>query len=189
MKKTLLVLLLAFALIFSAACSGNHDNNTNPNNSVADNSDNSDNNTISDPNINNPGSNNTPDEIMQNPLIDWMMSGTFYFDFVMIADGLSADTETPGSIAMDGDNMAIKQEMTIDGMLVKSWIVSKDEKMYIISEDSKTIMEMSIDMSFTEGIVTDYTGILKTGEGIGEVNGRTLPYEEYTESLLNTAVR
>lgn len=61
--------------------------------------------------------------------------------------------------------------------------------MYIIDEASKSIMEMSVETNQTKGMMTDYTGIKKTGSGMGEIGGKTLPYEEYAAGETGGVVR
>jgi hypothetical protein len=122
-------------------------------------------------------------------LIGWMMDGTFSYDFTMKTEGPDGNTEGSGSMAVDGDDVAMTMEMTVAGQAVKSRTIKKGDAMYIVDDINKTIMEMPVEMDMTEGMMTDYSGIAKTGEGTGEIDGKTLPYEEYTESETGATVR
>jgi hypothetical protein len=122
-------------------------------------------------------------------LIKWMMDGTFSYDFSMTSEGNGEKSESSGSMATDGNNLAMTSEMTVEGQAVKSRIIIKDGTTYIIDDASKLIMTAQGGMNPTEGMMTDYSGIAKTGEGTGEIDGKTLPYEEYTESETGATVR
>jgi hypothetical protein len=79
--------------------------------------------------------------------------------------------------------------MTVEGQNVKSRIIIKDGVTYIIDDANKFIMQAAGDMNPTVGLMTDYSGIAKTGDGTGEINGRSLPYEEYTDGGTGAMVR
>ncbi len=122
-------------------------------------------------------------------LIGWMMDGTFSYDFTMTSESPDGTTEGSGSMAIDGENMAMTMEMTVQGQAVKSRMIKQGDTMYVVDDASKMIMEMPTEMTMTEGMMTDYSGITKTGDGIGDIDGKTLPYEEYTESETGAIVR
>jgi hypothetical protein len=122
-------------------------------------------------------------------LIAWMMDGTFSYDYTMTSEGSEGKTEGKGSMAVDGDKMGMATEMTVEGQNVKSRIIVKDGVTYIVDDVNKYIMKAQGGMNPTEGMMTDYSGIVKTGEGTGEINGKTLPYEEYAESDTGAIVR
>jgi predicted small lipoprotein YifL len=114
-------------------------------------------------------------------LIQWMISGTFSYDFTMTSEGPDGKIESKGSIAMDGNNMAVTMEMTVDGQPVRSRVIIKDDATYIVDDVNKLVIKSPDGMDVTAGMMTDYSGISLTGSGTGEINGRTLPYEEYTQ--------
>jgi predicted small lipoprotein YifL len=115
-------------------------------------------------------------------LIDWMIGGTFSYDFTMTSESAEGTITATGSMAMDGGKVSITQEMDYDGQTMTSRIILKDDKTYVIDDASKMIIAMSgVNEEALSGMVTDYSGITKTGEGEGEFDGRTLPYEEYTQ--------
>jgi hypothetical protein len=122
-------------------------------------------------------------------LIGWMMDGTFSYDFTIKTEGPDGNTEGSGSMAMDGDDMAMTMEMTVEGQAVKSRTIKKGDTMYVVDDVNRMIMQMPVEMNMTEGMMTDYSGIVKTGEGTGEIDGKTLPYEEYAESETGATVR
>jgi hypothetical protein len=114
-------------------------------------------------------------------LIQWMIDGTFSYDFTMTAEGPEGKTESTGSMAMDGKNMAVTTEMTVEGQQVKSRIIVKDDVTYIVDDANKLIMKAPGGMNATAGMITDYSGIAPVGSGTGEIGGKTLPYEEYSQ--------
>jgi outer membrane lipoprotein-sorting protein len=122
-------------------------------------------------------------------LIAWMMGGTFSYDFTMTTEGNGEKTESSGSMAMEGNNLAMTSEMTVEGQAMKSRIIIRDGTTYIIDDANKFIMKAAGGMNPTAGMMTDYSGIAKTGDGTGEINGRSLPYEEYTEGETGATVR
>jgi hypothetical protein len=136
-----------------------------------------------------PDSGGVPEGQAMASLIGWMMDGTFSYDFTMTTEGPDGNNEGSGSMAVDGDDMAMTMEMTVEGQAVKSRTIKKGDVMYVVDDINKMIMEMPVDMNMTEGMMTDYSGIAKTGEGTGEIDGKTLPYEEYTESETGATVR
>ena len=114
-------------------------------------------------------------------LIDWMRGGTFSYDFTLYSEYEGVVSEGSGSVAMSGGNFAMTSEQTSEGVTSKARILILDDVTYIIDDASKLIMKMSgsaLDM--TGGMPTDYEEMVETGSGEGEVNGRTLPYTEYT---------
>jgi hypothetical protein len=116
-----------------------------------------------------------------NSLAKWMIDGSYSYDFRMYTEGPEGRYEGIGSAAMDGDKIATRQEMIIDGQKMKSWVIVKGGVSYILYEDSKSYMTIPAEDAMDDGLVEDYSGIVKTGEGTGEIDGRRLPYEEYFE--------
>jgi hypothetical protein len=115
-------------------------------------------------------------------LISWMMDGTYAYDYKMTSSGPDGEMTATGSMAMDGGKMSMVQQVEQDGQTISSHIILKDDKTYIIDQASKTIIAMQgLNEEALGGVVTDYSGIAKTGQGEGEIDGKTLPYEEYTQ--------
>ncbi|MDR0315262.1 MAG: hypothetical protein LBH71_04865, partial [Oscillospiraceae bacterium] len=77
-------------------------------------------------------------------LINWMKDGKFSYDYTMTSEGPEGKVDGSGSMAMDGDKLSVSTELTVDGKLVKSRFIQKDDKTYVIDEGSKTIMEMAL---------------------------------------------
>lgn len=122
-------------------------------------------------------------------LISWMMDGSYSYDYTMTMSGPDGSYEGTGSIAVDGDRMAQSQEMTVEGMAVKNRTVFKDDRMYTIDDVNKMVIIMAMEMDSLEGMVSDYTGIELIGTGVGEIDGKTLPYEEYREGDLDATIK
>lgn len=120
-------------------------------------------------------------------LIRWMKSGTFSYDFEMISEGGGQKTHASGSMAMDGRDMALQTESSAGGQRVKSRVIVKDGATYIVDDANKFIMKApGGGLDVTGGMINDWTGIAKAGEGTGEVNGKILPYEEYASNGVNS---
>jgi len=134
------------------------------------------------------GSNGGTDQTTA-PLIGWMKDGTFSYDYTMSIEGPGLKAEGSGSMATDGDKVATVQEMTMLGQQVRTRIIVRDGRMYRIDDENKWIMEFAVGESTTDGMVTDYTGIVSVGTGTGEINGRTLPYEEYVVGETGIPIR
>jgi hypothetical protein len=115
--------------------------------------------------------------------VQWLVDNTFSFDFVMkLIAGSELMMEFPGSLAVDGDNWATSIEMSIGGFDVRSRVIQRDGKMYTIDDVHMFYMETPPDTDDpTQGMQTDFSRIVKVGEGRGDFEGRNLPYEEYTE--------
>ena len=117
-----------------------------------------------------------------NALIEWMIAGKYCFDFDMITETPDGKSEGSGSIAVEGDKMMMRSESVIDGHTYKSRMISIDNTMYIIDDENKTIMEMATTNSSSGGMFDNYSNIKLVSSGVGEINGKTLPYEEYADS-------
>ncbi|MDR3365085.1 MAG: hypothetical protein LBS91_09130 [Clostridiales Family XIII bacterium] len=114
-------------------------------------------------------------------LIGWMAGGTFSYDFELTSEGGGQMVTATGSMAADGGNIAVKQSATVEGQQTESRVIIKDGATYVIDDTSKLVIKMAnAGAEITSGMMTDYSGITKVGEGTGEVGGKTLPYEEYT---------
>jgi hypothetical protein len=135
-------------------------------------------------------SDNTGSGAAMASLIDWMMGGKFSYDFELTSEGPEGSTHSTGSMAADGGNMSIAQIAEVEGQKVSSKIIIKDGATYIVDDANKMVIKMSnAGAEMTSGMMTDYTGIELTGSGEGEINGKTLPYEEYTEAELGSTIR
>ncbi len=119
-------------------------------------------------------------------LIDWMRTGTFSYDFTLTTEYQGQKTESTGSMAMDDGNYAMTSEQVVDGQQVKSRVLILDGEVYVIDDASMLIMKVgTAGPEITGGLPTDFSEITLVGTGEGEVNGRTLPYEEYTAEGAN----
>lgn len=114
-------------------------------------------------------------------LIDWMKGGVFSYDFVLTSEYEGQVTEATGSMAMENGKYAVTMETVVDGATVHSRIIILDDKLYVIDDASRMVIEMSgAGPEMTAGLPTDFTDITYVSGGTGEVDGRTLPYEEYS---------
>lgn len=112
-------------------------------------------------------------------LIDWMIAGEFSFDFQVSIDN-------DGSIKEEEGHMAVK-----DGMIylrlggIKKNVdpivaIIKDGIFHNIMDYLQGVMTMPFWGTIsTNGIITDYSGLEYVGSGTGEIDGRTLQYDEY----------
>jgi predicted small secreted protein len=124
------------------------------------------------------------------PSIQWLINGTYSFDYAMIIEADGIWLNNSGSLSADGGNLAMSGEMSIEGILVKMRVVHKDGKAYMIDEMNGIVIEIPPgEDDIAAELKTDYSGFVKTGEGAGEFDGRVLPYEEYTEGDTGVSVR
>nr|AGS53140.1 serine/threonine protein kinase [uncultured bacterium contig00040] len=123
--------------------------------------------------------------------------GTYYIDFTIRIQSTMTDDdwfETTdgswalsysgnGSIASDGDKYATRLAISIEGYTQTFRTVRKDGRQYNIDDASRTIEETRV----YEEDLFEFQNYTKTGEGRGEIDGRTLPYEEYDMDGATTA--
>ncbi|MCL1806011.1 MAG: DUF4412 domain-containing protein [Clostridiales bacterium] len=120
-------------------------------------------------------------------LIGWMSEGKFSFDFTMTAESADGSMEMTGSMAADGGKSAMTMEMSVMGMAIKQRIIMKDGKAYMIDDGNKSYMEMSLGEAVDS--MTDFADLTPIGSGTGEINGRTLPYEDYKQADSDEPIR
>jgi hypothetical protein len=179
--KKLTIFALALLLTFSLAACGGGNNSGNTDNSSGTTGDS----TSTD------GSTETSGgaDGQAAPLIAYLMSGTFSYDFTMSSEIGGETVETSGSVAKEGDNLALTMDMAVAGQNVKSRIILKDGVTYVLDDANKLIVETPGGEDATAGVVPDYSSMVKTGDGTGEIDGKTLPYEEYAQGDADTPVR
>ncbi|MCL1808269.1 MAG: hypothetical protein FWG42_00700 [Clostridiales bacterium] len=119
------------------------------------------------------------------PLIEWMKEGTFSFDYQAVITFGGSTTISKGRLSVDGDNVCINAVEAANGGTAKDkWLIFKDDELYGIEESMKMIFPMSsnglFDSALTLNMITDFRGIVHAGSGTGAIEGKTLPYEEYT---------
>jgi hypothetical protein len=126
------------------------------------------------------------DEVMD--FINNMATGSFYFDFELYTDAESSGEEGYGSIAVDGDKIAMVVTAEESGVEMTMGVIVKDGKTYLISVDDEYVLATEgSEFDLTEEFVDlDFDGVVFEGRGEGEVNGVTLPYEEYSEDGSDT---
>jgi len=164
MKKILSLILIGFLCLTLVGCESNTDDKENQNNDNSNsNSDKSEN------------KNSEQKAVLT--LIDWMKEGTFSYDYTVTTTSDGETVTASGSMAVDKENYAITS--TSDTSKVR--IVNIDGKTYMIEETSKIIMTMPEGEESELGVPTEYNNMVKVGDGTGTVNGKNLPYEEYTE--------
>jgi hypothetical protein len=115
-----------------------------------------------------------------------MMSGTFSFEYTLYSDGPDGQSESSGTLTMDGANYAIRQEGYVDGEYINLRVIIKDGRAFYIDDQQKYYMEVPAE-SVTADISTDFTSIVKTGEGMGVIRGKTLPYVEYSDGAAGSS--
>ncbi|MDR1066540.1 MAG: hypothetical protein LBL35_03765 [Clostridiales bacterium] len=113
-------------------------------------------------------------------LIQWMIDGSFSYDFVMTAEALGQKVESIGSMAANDGDALIITEVNAMGQRIKSKIIVKDDVTYIIDDANKLITKASnLSAEVANGMIADYSGLKLVNSGAGEIDGKTLPYEEY----------
>ena len=189
--KRLLIPALALLLIFSLMACGGSNGNTNP--PLPGSNENANSPSPSDPppsdtspEQNTPSADNKPadgsiSEVMGN-LFDWTKTGTYYYE--------TETTSTYGdSVSLyndirvkDGDDYAsVSVEKDADGTITRRiHTFKKGEKVIVINDLEKTYMEVPPElMALSEGVQDAFGEMTKISEGTGEINGKTLRYEEY----------
>jgi hypothetical protein len=127
-------------------------------------------------------------------LIEWMLEGTFSYDFKMVMQVDGVGVEAKGSLASadGGERYDAHMEMLMMGTKVVYRVVQKDDTVYVIDDENKMIVQMAADQadsSTTAGMKTDYSNFSLVGSGIGEFGGKTLPFEDYRESTTGETIR
>jgi len=126
------------------------------------------------------GGGNDDNVITAESLIDWMKGGTFSFDYKIIVETGGQETEGTGAMAIDQGRFAMRSVMDAGGVEMNMRMVMKDDVMYMVDDNAKTYMAMpTTTPDAAGGMNADFTVMEKTGSGEGEVDGKTLPYEEY----------
>ena len=106
------------------------------------------------------------------PLIQWLLGGTCSFDGTVSMLGY----EVSLSVAIDGDMQATAIEGMVAGINITQRSIIRDGIRYNISDINKTISETPQEPGDKSGFfITE-----KVGEGTGEVNGKELPYVDYS---------
>ena len=124
------------------------------------------------------------------PLIGWMKGGTFSYDYVSTFVSEEMTMEMTGIMAMDGEKMAMTSESDLGALVVKSKVIFRDGYTYVVDDDKEMIMIFTgFNVDMAGGAIKDYSGMVKTGSGTGEIGDKTLPYEEYLESLSGSKIK
>lgn len=162
-KKYLLVLLALILTLSMAACGGSDSDKEKDKDTSAES-----------------GSSNETAQVAET-LIDWMKSETFSFDYILIAEFGGEKMEGDGSMVMKKGNYENTMSYKSKGVEVKTRVIVKDGKAYIIDDANKMLVKMStLDPATTSGMPTEYSDMKKTDSGKEDVNGKNLPYDEYT---------
>ncbi len=134
-----------------------------------------------------------PLDVVKNFFTDLMGGESFSYDFIMITESEDDSHKMTGSVAVEGENMSMQANVEEGGDVFPIRFMIVDGTMYLVDEANKLIMEMKVgegmDSGFGEGLILDYEPKPKTGEGVGEINGRNLPYEEFTDEESGEKVR
>lgn len=109
---------------------------------------------------------------------DAMKSGKYYMKYTVISDMGGQKMKTKGVTGVDGKTMA--SEMFMEQMNMKTKSIIKDNKMYMIDDAAKTYRVMPLQQEQQASGSGDYSAIKFTGSGTGTIEGKKLPYEEYS---------
>lgn len=117
------------------------------------------------------------------PVIDWMKSGTFSFDFKSISALGENVTYKSGSLYVVDDRAKIIINGEYEGKTNNFTSIIKEGVMYIYTDLVKQINQVPfMGVVSTEGFLTDYREIEFSGSGSGIIAGKTLPYDEYNKT-------
>ena len=158
MKKNL-VLILALALV---ACGGNNKGNT----SVSNNS--------NEDNVASVESTSSTDIKggSVEAYFNIFKGGTYHMKAKMVGGGMETIMET---YVKDG-----MSAMKMESGGQSSRMIFRDNKMYMINDDAKTVMSFpATGKTDTQGVKTD--GMNRVGSGTDNFNGKDLPYEDYAD--------
>ena len=123
-------------------------------------------------------------------LINWMRTSKYSFDYTTTSLFEGEETTTSGSMAMDGDKVAISTEMTVEGVDIKQRLIIDKDNTYIIDDVNELITKVSgVNAETTGGALTDYSAIGYVGKGEGDIDGKTLPYQEYVDRLTGASIK
>ena len=191
--KRLLIPALALLLIFSLmACGGGNGNTTPP---LPGSNENSNSPSPGDPppsdtapEQNTPSADNKPSdssgsisEVVGN-LFDWTKTGTYYYETETTSTYGDSVSHYNDIRVKDGDDYAsVSVEKDADGTVTRRiHTFKKGEKIVVINDLEKTYMEVPPElMALSEGVQDAFSEMTKISEGTGEINGKTLRYEEY----------
>ena len=110
---------------------------------------------------------------------DAMRGSKYYMKYTVITDMGGQKMKTKGITGVDGKT--IGAEIFMEQMNMKTRSLVKDGNMYMIDDATKTYRVMPLQQGATQQSGTaDYSAIKFTGSGNGTIEGKTLPYEEYT---------
>ena len=195
MKKCmrLSILFLAFLLILSACGSkdGNSGSSTPSDNNETDPSSTSDSsaaqNTLS--TDNNSAGNSSDDSGVAGNLFDWTKAGTYYYETETTSTYGDSVSYYRDVHAKEGEDFAsVSVKMEADGTVTSQiHTFKKDDKIIVINDLEKTYAEMPPEMlALTETVQDAFGDMTKLNEGTGEINGKTLSYEEYDNNGITT---
>lgn len=116
-------------------------------------------------------------------LLKWMTDKKYSYDFEMTSDVGGQTAKSAGHIIADGDDYVIKTTTEAEGVKVTSTVIVKNGETYVINDDAKTVIKMSVPIADLPGDqMTDYSNVVSsssTSSGTEDFNGKSLPYEEY----------
>jgi hypothetical protein len=112
-------------------------------------------------------------------LISWMINGVFSFDYELVAEAEGTTTTISGSVAVQGETYSMSTITTVQGQTINALVIGRDGATYMVDHVNKFIIKSASTPAPIGFGATDNSGIVLVDSGVGEVNGRTLPYEEY----------
>ena len=122
-------------------------------------------------------------------LFDWTEAGTYYYEVETTSAHGDSISHYRDVHAKDGEDYAsITVEKEADGSVMRQiHTFKKDGKIIIINDLEKTYAEMPPEfMALSEGIQDAFGDMNKVDEGTGEIDGKSLPYEEYDTNGITT---
>jgi hypothetical protein len=159
MKKIISITLILMLTLIVAACGGGSSNTPAPGNP---------------PNQQSTTPANPSGSKVADNFFNMFGSGNYHMKALIVADGVEVETEQYFKNGM----MAVIIE--IDGTSMRT--VTINDKMYMIDDETKTVMVMPVAMGATGGETPaiDTDGMVYSTSGTGEFHGKNLPYDEYT---------
>ena len=113
-------------------------------------------------------------------LVTWMHDGSYYMEyyFEMAEEGQMYITH--GYVAfLDKDNFVHGTEVVLDGKEIKNRILIKDGLICVVDDVAKVFVCQPAEEGYYEMTVNDYSQMEFMASGKGQVQNKTLLYDEY----------
>ncbi len=116
------------------------------------------------------------EKLLSESYINIMKSGKFLMRYTATITTEAGSTTCEITTATDGENMSTVMNMM--GLKIRTLML--DNVFYQVDDATKTYMKIEIPAIDTQNGLTETENLTYLGKGTGQVNGKTLPYEEYT---------